>query len=170
MSEPFIGQLLLVPYNFAPQNWAFCAGQTLAISQNTALFSLLGTTFGGNGTSNFMLPNLQGRVPVGAGSTPGLQTYTLGEVGGSESVTLVTQNLPAHNHSLLATNSPGSTVEPVGNTLAKGTSIYATATPSGAMNAGSISSVGNNVPIENRQPFLVLNWVIALFGIFPSRG
>jgi microcystin-dependent protein len=170
MAEPFLGQLLLVPYNFAPSGWQFCAGQTLAINQFTALFSLIGTTYGGNGTTNFVLPDLRGRVPISSGSGPGLQNYVLGQVGGFETVTLQTSNLPSHTHSLMATNAPGSTAEPSGNTLAKTGTNYATAAGSVAMNAASISLTGNSLPIENRQPFLVLNWVIAINGIFPSRN
>src|SRR5277367_4254849 len=108
MAEPFLGQLLLVPYNFAPLNWQFCAGQTLSIGQFSALFALIGTTFGGNGQTTFQLPNLQGRVPVGAGNGAGLQVYTLGQMGGLETVTLLTSNIPSHSHSLMATNAPSS--------------------------------------------------------------
>jgi microcystin-dependent protein len=169
MAEPFLGQLLLVPYNFAPLNWQFCAGQTLPISQFSALFALIGTTFGGNGQTTFQLPNLQGRVPVGAGNGAGLQVYTLGQTGGLETVTLLTSNIPSHSHSLMATNAPSSVAEPAGNTLAKG-AIYAAAAPSVAMNAGSVGLTGSSLPIENRQPYLVLNWVIAMAGIFPSRS
>jgi microcystin-dependent protein len=170
MAEPFLGQLLLVPYNFAPNGWQFCQGQTLAISQFSALFALIGTTYGGNGTTTFQLPNLQGRVPISSGTGAGLQTYVLGEIGGHENTTLLTQNLPAHNHTLMATNAPGNTAEPAGNTLAKGGTTYNSAAPSVGMNAGSISMVGNNIPFDNRMPYLVLNWVIAMVGIFPSRN
>jgi microcystin-dependent protein len=170
MSEPFLGQLLLVPYNFAPRGWLFCQGQILPISQNTALFSLIGTTFGGNGTTTFQLPDLRGRVPISSGTGAGLQNYVLGEIGGQENTTLLTANLPAHNHSLMATNAPGNSAEPAANTLAKGGTAYNAAAPSVAMNAGVISMTGNNVPFDNRMPFLVLNWVIAMNGIFPSRN
>jgi microcystin-dependent protein len=170
MSEPFLGQLLLVPYNFAPRGWQFCQGQTVAISQNSALFSLIGTSFGGNGTTTFQLPNLQGRVPIGSGTGAGLQTYVLGEIGGHENTTLLTANLPSHNHSLMATNAPGNNAEPAANTLAKGGTVYNPAAPSVPMNAGSISMTGSNLPFDNRMPYLVLNWVIAINGIFPSRN
>jgi microcystin-dependent protein len=169
MSEPFLGQLLLVPYTFAPSNWQFCAGQTLSISQYTALFSLLGTNYGGNGTTNFMLPDLRGRVPVGAGNGPGLQVYVIGETGGVETNVLSSTNLPSHTHSLMASNAPAGVAEPAANTLAKGT-FYTSSAPGVQMSTGSVGLTGSSLPVENRQPFLVLNWVIAMNGIFPSRN
>lgn len=176
MSEPFIGQLMLVPYNFAPQGWAFCQGQILSIAQNTALFSLLGTTYGGNGQTTFALPDLRGRVPVSSGQGPGLSNYSLGQVSGSENTTLLTTNMPAHTHTataaLNANSGPANDSLPNGNFLAEG-SIYnssSNATMNSNAVAVSLSPAGGNQPFNNVQPILALNWVIALQGIFPSRN
>lgn len=179
MSNPFLGQIMLVPYNFAPYGWAFCDGSLLAISQYTALFSLLGTTYGGNGTTNFALPNLQGNVIVGSGQGPGLSLYDLGEAGGTSSVTLLTTEIPSHTHAVPASASPGhgSTLGP-GDALGSGGrgSQPAYATPatqasSPATMAGAVcGSTGGSQPHNNLMPYLVLNYVIAMVGIFPSRS
>jgi microcystin-dependent protein len=180
MSEPFIGQIVLFPYNFAPRGWAFCNGQLLSIAQNTALFSLLGTTYGGDGRTTFALPDLRGRVPISAGQGPGLSDYSLGETGGAEDVTLITSEMPSHNHTaqvqLKGSNANASTDLPSGAVLARSArgNIYAAAASlvdmSSSSAASTIGAAGGSQPHENRQPFLTLNYCIALEGIFPSRN
>jgi microcystin-dependent protein len=180
MSEPFVGQITIYPYTFAPYQWADCAGQLMAISQNAALFSLLGTYYGGNGTSTFALPDLQGRVGINQGTAPGGSTYDLGENGGTENVTLLSNQSGAHNHSLNATTAHGSSQSPGGNLLATGeagsgrdastASIYVATNPNVSLTASSITPAGSTVPHNNVQPFLALRYCIALAGVFPSRG
>jgi len=161
---PFLGQVVPVGFNYAPPGWALCNGQLLPIAQNTALFSLLGTTYGGNGTSNFALPNLQSRVPLQAGQAPGLSNYDLGEQIGEESVTLTLSELAAHSHQANAFGRGGDTTSPAGNNWASG----------GAVNdnwyAGSANSAMSPLSTSGRQPFLVINFIIALQGIFPPRS
>jgi microcystin-dependent protein len=164
--------IIITPYNFAPRAWAFCAGQILPISQNTALFSLLGTTFGGNGQTTFALPDLRSRIPLGSGQGPGLSMYQLGEVSGYETITLNTQQIPAHSHAVSASSSDPNSNR-ASNAALAASNIYTSAGPDGRtpMNAGMIPpSGGNNQPHENRQPYLALNFCIALEGIFPSRN
>ena len=172
MSTPFIGEIRLFPYNFAPRGWAFCNGQILPIAQNTALFSLLGTTYGGNGQTTFALPDLRGRVANGSGQGPGLQNYSLGQVAGEESVTLLTTQLPAHTHPFTPpcnTDDP-SAGSPKNNFPATvGNPIYATTT-NATMGAGTTGGSGGSQPHDNLQPYLTLNYCIALQGIFPSRN
>jgi microcystin-dependent protein len=153
MSEPYVGQLLLAGFNFAPKNYAFCNGQIMAINQNQALFSLIGTTFGGNGVQTYGLPNLQGRTPVGVGSG-----ISYGEIAGEESHTLLSSEVPIH--------------KPPNNSTLGGTAtnLFVTAGNPAAMNQSTLASYGSGQTHENRQPFLVMNWCIALFGIFPSRN
>jgi len=173
MSEPFIGQICIYGFNFAPRGWAFCNGQILAISQNTALFSLLGTTYGGNGTTTFALPNLQSRVPLHFGQGPGLSQYSLGEVTGSESVTLIQNNLPPHNHNSTtpATGADANSVDPAaGAVLGTGTNIYRVAAASVQMSPTPTSLTGGGQPASIIQPILAVNFCIALQGIFPSRN
>jgi microcystin-dependent protein len=180
MSEPFLGQITLFPYTFPPINWADCQGQLLPISQNTALFSLLGVNFGGNGTSNFALPDLQGRVAVGQGTLAGGGDYIVGEAAGVETVTLLTSTMPLHNHSLDATTALGSTNAPAGTvlaTVAKGPlqsrdkgNIYDPAAPNTTLVAQSLQPAGSGTPHNNVQPSLVLRYCIALNGIFPARS
>lgn len=175
MAVVFVGSLMLVPYNFAPAGYAVCAGQLLPISSNTALFSLLGTVFGGNGTSNFGLPNLQGSLAVGQGQAPGLQTYVMGEAGGSPAVTLITATVPPHTHSVLAGKLPANLNAPQGNVLAtaSGTNpqIYNSAGANlVAMSGQSLNVVGGSLPHNNMMPYLGLQWIIALQGIYPPRG
>jgi microcystin-dependent protein len=179
MNEPYIGAIVLFAGNFAPRGWALCQGQLLAISQNTALFSILGTTYGGNGTSTFALPDLRGRVPVSSGQGPGLSPYDLGEVTGVENITLLTQNMPSHTHLVnasSATSGRGGNI-PTGNLLATtanaGTNtvdIYAAGSPGVQMSPQMIAPTGNNLPVSIIQPILCLNYIIALQGIFPSRN
>jgi microcystin-dependent protein len=166
MSEPFIGQIILVGFNFAPRGWAFCQGQLLSIAQNTALFSLLGTTYGGNGQTTFALPDLRGRVPIGFGQGPGLQNYVLGQTGGQETHTLISNEMPSHNHGLGANSNDAVDSNPVNNfPAAQG--AYAN-TANGQMSPTQLT--GGSQPHNNLQPYLVLNYCIALVGIFPSRN
>jgi microcystin-dependent protein len=174
MSEPFIGQVIAVGFNFAPVGWALCQGQLLPIDQNPALFSLLGTTYGGDGQSTFGLPDLRGRAALGMGQGPGLQPYPLGQPGGVESVTLTANQFASHTHALQAaatatTPTPGSGV--VLGTPAAATPIYATAGTAAQLVGSTVSPApGGNVAHENRQPSLAINYIIALFGIFPSQN
>jgi microcystin-dependent protein len=170
-AEPFLGEITLYPYNFAPRGWAFCQGQILPIAQNTALFSLLGTTYGGNGQTTFALPDLRGRVAVSAGQGPGLTPYTLGEVTGTESITLLQTQIPIHTHTVGAVDDDPTTGIPTGallaNIAAKG---YSKAAANAQMSPSMIGGGGGNQPHSNIQPLLVLNYCIALEGIFPSRN
>jgi microcystin-dependent protein len=173
--DPFLGEIRLMSFMFAPRGWALCAGQTLGIQQNTALFSLLGTYYGGNGINTFMLPDLRGRVPVhmGQGSSG---TYNIGQKGGTEYVTLSTDQIPQHNHLVQAVNTTGNALGPMGNLLAQsigtgqGQPGYVAAANTTTLNPASIQPAGNSQPHENRQPFLVMSYCIALQGIFPSRN
>jgi microcystin-dependent protein len=167
MSTPFLGQITIFAGNFAPRGYAFCQGQILSISQNTALFSLLGTTYGGDGRTTFALPDLRGRVPVGAGQGPGLTAQSVGETSGQETVTLTTQQLPPHTHSIQVTNAPSDTSNPVGAVPAKGGS-YSKGAPTGT--AANATQTGGGQPHSNLQPSLGLNYIIALEGIYPSRN
>jgi microcystin-dependent protein len=181
MSEPFLGQIIMVGFNFAPRGWAFCNGQILSIAQNTALFSLLGTTYGGNGQTTFALPDLRGRVPIQQGQGPGLSPYSLGQVGGTESTTLNSTNVPPHSHTLnVAGTAKGNSALPNNNWFAIGfdpnnnanLNNYSTAGPTGptAMNPGTITGGGSSQPFNNLQPYLCISFCIALEGIFPSRN
>ena len=169
MSEPFLGQIQAFGFNFAPRGWAFCSGQILSIAQNTALFSLLGTTYGGNGQTTFALPDLRGRTPLHMGQGPGLSSYDLGQVAGTESVTLLSTQMPAHNHTHVASSGPPADNLPGGNFVAAA-AIYAASPGDSVMAPSSIGIAGGNQPHPNMQPYLVLNWCIALEGIFPSRN
>lgn len=170
MSSPYLGQITLFPYNFAPRGWAFCGGQILSIAQNTALFSLLGTTYGGNGQTTFALPDLRGRVPVSSGQGPGLSNYTLGEISGTETVTLNLTQIPSHNHQVSCLNSDATSGKPSGNILAAGPTAYVQPPGNSFMAAAMIQPAGGNQPIGILQPSLCLNYCIALEGIFPSRN
>lgn len=165
MSDPFLGEIRLVPYNFAPRGWADCNGQLLPIAQYTALFSLLGTYYGGNGVTNFQLPNLQGRVAIHTDNA----NHVIGESAGSETVTLTVPQLPAHNHPFNATAKDEDTNTVTNNFLSNGNS-YGLAPASTTMNAGSVGPTGNNQPHPNMQPYLTLRYIIALEGIYPSRS
>ena len=169
MSDPFLAEIKLFAGNFAPRGWAFCNGQILSIAQNTALFSLLGTTYGGNGQTTFALPDLRGRVPVHPGQGPGLSNVTLGQAAGSENVTLQQTQMPAHGHLVAASNGGAGGSRPAGNFLAAGGS-YAAASDGTTMNPGMVQNTGGSQPHENRQPYLGLNFIIALEGVFPSRN
>jgi microcystin-dependent protein len=178
MSDPFVAEIRIFPFNFAPKGWAFCNGQLLPISQNTALFSLLGTTYGGDGKSNFSLPNLEGSAPLHVGGNqPGtsLTPYDLGEITGSDSVTLLESEFPAHNHTLKGDNQdPGDTSAPDATTVfaqSSGAFSYATANPSPVQMASqTITPTGGNLPHNTRMPYLTLSFCIAMQGIFPPRA
>ena len=166
MAEPFLGELKIVAFNYAPKGWAECNGQFLPINQNQALFSILGTTYGGNGQTTFALPDLRGRAPIYTG-----QGHTLGEAGGQEFHTVTQSEMPMHLHVLNGTTTDGTQLIPVGNLLARGaTQLYTPPANFQAMNPASVTNVGGSQPHENRQPFLVLNVIIALQGIFPSQN
>ncbi|HVV72113.1 MAG TPA: tail fiber protein [Verrucomicrobiae bacterium] len=174
MSNPFVAEIRLFPGNFAPVGWALCNGQLLPINQNTALFSLLGTTYGGDGITTFALPNFQGSAPLQAGQGPGLSSYDLGQTGGEAAVTLLPSEMPAHTHSVLCNNGSGDLNTPTNNTWCKShtgktpLNMYA-ATGNAAMSAGAISPAGGGQPHNNMPPYLVLNFIIALQGVYPSR-
>ncbi len=170
--DPFIGQICIFGFNYAPVGWAFCNGQQVSIQQNSALFALLGTTYGGNGISTFNLPNLQGRVPVHMGQGAGLPSYQWGQQGGSATSTLQVANLPAHTHSLNAFSDPGNQTTPKGNLLSSqgiGKNEYRDAGALVQMGPQGIGSTGSGQAFDNMPPYLALNFCIALQGIFPSR-
>jgi microcystin-dependent protein len=175
MSDPYVGEIRLVAFNFAPYGWAQCNGQLLSISQNTALFSLLGTQFGGNGTSNFALPNLQGVAPMGQGNGTGLTPRVMGETGGEPNVTLLQTQMPSHTHSAQAgaasnADAPGPTTI-FGDGGRGKPEAYAAASGSPAtMSAAAVGTAGGNQPHNNLPPYLVSNFVIAMVGIFPPRS
>ena len=173
--EGMIGQVMLFAGNFAPRSWAFCDGQLLAISQNTALFSILGTTYGGDGRTTFGLPDLRGRCAIGPRTGPGLSNRSLGQKGGTETNTLNTTQIPSHGHSFVvnASGEPGTSAVPaagVGPAEAE-TDIYGPSSASTvAMFSGSTGNTGGNQPVNNMQPYLAINYIIALIGIYPSRN
>ena len=174
MADPFVAEIRIFPFNFAPRGWAWCDGQLLPLSQNTALFSLLGTTYGGNGKSNFALPDLQGRAPMHPGLGPGLSLHDLGETGGLETVTLLESEIPSHTHNLGAQNVPlGGSVSPSGNTLNRPASgnLYSNTNPElVSMAPEGIAPAGGDQPHNNLQPYLTFYFCIALQGVFPPRG
>lgn len=168
MSTPYVGEIRMFAGNFAPAGWALCQGQLLAISENDVLFNLIGTTYGGDGQSTFALPNLQSRLPVHVG--PG---FALGQSGGAEEVTLTTSQIPTHSHPLVASTNNASTANASGNLLAQTPSYtpYITGFPaSSPLNAASVGSSGGSQPHDNMHPFLVINFIISLFGVFPSQS
>lgn len=166
--EPFIGQIIMFGGNFAPRGWALCDGQLLSIAQHSALFSILGTTYGGDGVSTFGLPDLRGRAAVHAGTGPGLTHRPLGQKSGAETVTLTTNQIPSHNHTLNARNDNSTTRDPTDNSLAQ-SDTYVPRPANDPMNADSISKTGGGQPHDNMQPFQVVNFIIALVGTYPSR-
>jgi len=172
MADPFVAEIRIFPFTFPPKGWAWCNGQLMPISQNTALFSLLGTTYGGDGKSNFALPNLQGSAPMHPGQGPGLSLHDLGEQSGSETVTLLESEIPSHSHSLMSSAAPGNRTNPVGNAIARAPSgtPYAPAGNSTAQLAGqALAPAGGDQPHNNMQPYLTFNFNIALQGVFPQR-
>ena len=172
MADPFVAEIRIFPFNFAPKGWAFCNGQILPISQNTALFSLLGTTYGGNGQSTFALPNLQGSAPMHPGQGPGLSLHDLGEVGGSEFVTLLQSEIPAHSHNFVCSNADSNSQGPEANRFGGGIGMALYATPGALVNLApeALTPTGGSLPHNNMQPYLTLNFNIALQGVFPPRG
>ena len=172
MSEPFLGEIRMFGGNFAPLGWAFCSGQLLPISQNDALFALIGTTYGGDGQTTFGLPDLRGRAPVHQGQGPGLDNYVLGQMSGTEQETLTVSQIPGHTHFVNTTNAPATVSSPGGGYLAKtpGSPTYALAAPSVLLKAGSIGSAGGSQPHDNMMPSLGVSYIIALEGIFPSQN
>jgi microcystin-dependent protein len=175
MSEPFVAEIRMFGFSFAPRGWAFCDGQIMPIAQNTALFSLLGTNYGGNGTSNFGLPNLQASVPIGVGQGPGLSQYVVGQTGGEANVTLIANELPVHSHAFECSTTTADQTSPVGMLAAppagtRGQNFFASGPGTGAsMNAQAVLPAGGNQPHNNLPPYLKLNFCIALQGVFPSR-
>lgn len=170
MADPFVAEIRAFGFNFAPQGWAFCHGQLLPLSQNTALFSLLGTTYGGNGMNNFALPDLQRRVAMHPGQGPGLSLHDLGETGGQETVTLLESEIPSHNHTIPTVGGLASSFDPgAGKYLARAEkSAYAT-TPTTQMSLNELAPAGGDQPHNNMQPYLALNFCIAMQGVFPPR-
>ncbi len=172
MSEPFLGEIRMFGFNFTPQGWAPCNGQLLPINQNQALFSLLGTTYGGDGRTTFALPDMRSRVPACQGQCPGLSSYAEGQAGGAETVTLAAAQMPGHTHPVKASSSAADSEQPGGRTLGRSASHIYTAKPdaSTVMNADMLGDAGGSQPHSNIQPYLAVNFCIALSGIFPSRS
>jgi microcystin-dependent protein len=175
MADPFVAEIRIFPFNFAPKGWAFCDGQLLPLSQNTALFSLLGTTYGGDGKSTFQLPNMQGNAPMAPGQGPGLSLHDLGETGGSETVTLQISEIPSHPHSMMAANLPADQAAPTPTrSLARSVNVtaYVAGSPTPTlvqMNSNMLALTGGGLPHNNMQPYLTLSFCIALQGVFPPR-
>jgi len=169
--DPFVAEIRIFPFNFAPRGWAWCDGQLLPLSQNTALFSLLGTTYGGNGKSNFALPDLQGRAPMHPGQGPGLSLHDLGETGGSETVTLLESEIPAHSHAQSASAADAISQSPNAEMLATGINIsqYAVPGPLTPLSPNALAPAGGDQPHNNLQPYLTFYFNIALQGVFPPR-
>ena len=167
---PYIGEIRLFGGNFAPAGWAFCQGAILPISENETLFQLIGTTYGGDGESTFALPDLQGRVPVHQGQGPGLSGYTIGENAGVEQVTLTNQQIPIHTHLMLASTAGGTSANPQGNLLGSppAVTLFLKEKPTLPLAATMVAPAGGSQPHENRMPFLTINYIISLFGTFPS--
>jgi microcystin-dependent protein len=172
MADPFVAEIRIFPFNFAPKGWAFCNGQLLPLSQNTALFSLLGTTYGGNGKSNFALPDLQGRAPMQPGQGPGLSLHDLGESAGSETVTLLESEIPLHSHSAQYSDFEPDLRQPAPGRwlVGQGTTMYVSP-PSALtpMGASALTPAGGDAPHNNMQPYLTVQFCIALQGVFPPR-
>ncbi len=171
MADPFVAEIRIFPFNFAPRGWAWCDGQLLPLSQNTALFSLLGTTYGGNGLNNFALPDLQGRAPMHPGQGPGLSLHDLGETGGSETVSLLESEIPAHAHTLRAdTQDPGDNFAPSPLMTLGRANVYQSASGLVAMAPEMLAPAGGDQPHNNMMPYLTFYFCIALQGVYPPRG
>lgn len=170
MSSPYVGELRLVGFNFAPVNWSSCNGQLIAISQNETLYNLIGTTYGGDGQATFALPNLQSRTAIHQGTPLGGPTYVIGQLAGEEYVTLTTQQMPSHNHAFYASSNDSQQSNAVSNNvLSGGVEIYANKNPTANMAATMLAFSGGNQPHNNLQPYLALNWIISLYGIYPTQ-
>ena len=170
MSEPYIGEIRMVGFNFAPENWALCDGSLLAISQNETLFNLIGTTYGGDGQTTFALPNLLGRVPVHVGTIQGM-AFTIGLAGGTETVTLNSSQIPLHTHAPMAVSGGGTSNLPTNNAWAEWTgAAYTVGTPGAVMSTQATTSAGGGASHDNLMPFQVINFVISLFGVYPSQN
>ncbi|MFQ5524658.1 MAG: phage tail protein [Thermoanaerobaculia bacterium] len=169
MSEPFVGEIRMFAGNFAPRGWAFCDGQLLAVSQNDALFSLLGTIYGGDGRTTYGLPDMRGSIPIHAGSGPGLSPRKLGAKGGAEKVTVTTNQLPSHSHDFKASTTNGVNDSPEGTVFGSGIADVFHATPSTDMRAAMVQATGGSRSHTNLMPFLCIHFIIALFGIYPSQ-
>jgi microcystin-dependent protein len=175
MSEPFVGQVIAVSFDFAPQGWLLCNGQLVSVAVYEALYVLIGTTYGGDGTTDFAVPDLRSRTPVCMGTGSGLSPYVLGQMAGTENVTLTPNQIGLHSHPLLTSSQPGSTITPSSSVvLGQGSQpavhLYSTAAANTTLKAPSIGATGNNTPHENRQPFQAVNYIIAANGIFPPRA
>jgi microcystin-dependent protein len=169
MPEPFVGEIRMFAGNFAPNGWMFCEGQTLPISENETLFNLIGTTYGGDGQETFNLPNLASRVPIHAGTGPDGTTYQLGEMAGTEQETLTVQQMPNHNHALLGSTTAANSRDPKDNCLATAAGdLYVQTLDAVPESPQAIQPAGGSQPHENTQPFLCINFIISLFGVFPS--
>jgi microcystin-dependent protein len=172
MAQPYVGEIRMFAGNFAPNGWMFCEGAPLPISENDVLFQLIGTTYGGDGEETFNLPNLASRVPMHFGTGPDGTTYQIGEMAGTEQETLGVQQIPNHTHPLTASGDPGTDPNPAGHVLATtagGIKLYYEGAVDGNMNAAAIGPAGGSQPHENTQPFLCINFIISLFGVFPSQ-
>lgn len=169
MGSPYVGEIRIFAGTFAPLNWAFCNGQLIAISQNETLFALIGTTYGGDGVNTFALPNLQGRIPIHMGTDRQGTNWVEGQIAGTETVTVLTTQMPQHTHTVAANPNGGLNV-PTGNEYGGGASMFSTNTPTVAMSNKVISNSGGSQPHENLMPFLAVTFIISLFGIFPSRN
>jgi microcystin-dependent protein len=180
MSQPYVGEIRMFGGNFAPAGWMLCQGQLLAISQNATLFNLIGTTYGGDGVNTFALPDLRGRAPIHQGQSPGTSSYTIGQNGGVETVTLTTNQLPSHTHSIVADSNNATTGDPTNAYYASSSPTDAFTVPGSAanpaapmlktFNAAVLPSQGGSQPHDNMQPFLIVNYIISLFGVFPSQN
>ena len=171
MPEPYVGEIRMFAGNFAPNGWMFCEGQTLPIAENEVLFQLIGTTYGGDGEETFNLPNLASRVPIHMGTGPDGTTYQLGEMAGTEQETLTVQQIPNHSHPLTASTAVAQNPEPTAHVLAQSTGgfFYIEEVPDAPLNPNSVAPAGGSQPHENTQPFLCINFIISLFGVFPSQ-
>jgi microcystin-dependent protein len=172
MAQPYVGEIRMFAGNFAPAGWAFCDGSLLPISENDTLFTLLGTNYGGDGQETFGLPDLRGRLPIHQGQGPGLSGHVLSEVGGAETVTLLSTQIPQHNHAFLATLSPADSPSPQNNMLgvSSNTSVFYNDLPNVSMLNSMLSNAGGNQPHDNFQPYLCVSFIISLFGIYPTAS
>ena len=170
MSDQYVGEVRLVGFNFAPIDWAFCNGAVQSIAENSVLFNLIGTIYGGNGTTTFNLPDLQSRIPIHQGTASTGTTYIIGQPSGVENVTIGINQYPSHNHSMMASTNTGGSNAPANNVVNSGLTVYSTDAPSNPMIPAMVGQSGGNVPHNNLQPYLVLNWIIALYGVYPTQN